>query len=78
MPTAVQNADALMNRDTAFFEGTAPKRSLGTATMKAVHRTRDNAGVLEVFRSDGVTVHASQAVTVDAADLPIDELGGAA
>lgn len=52
-------------------------KSLGTAVMKAVHRLRDNAGSLEIYRSDGTTVHASQTVTTDAAADPIDELTGA-
>jgi hypothetical protein len=46
--------------------------------MKAVHRIRDNAGTLQIFRSDGATVHASQTVTTDDTLKPIDELSGAA
>ena len=71
-------ADSLMVRASSNWEATAPVQSLGTAVMKAVHRLRDNAGVLEIYRSNGTTVHAEQAVTTDPAAEPIDEMGGAA
>lgn len=77
-PTAVAIADAVMTRASSNWEATAPVKSLGMAVMKACHRVRDNAGTLEVYRADGTTLHASQAVTGDATNLPIDELGGAA
>jgi hypothetical protein len=60
------------------WEASAGVKSLGAAVMKAVHRIRDNAGTLEIFRSDGSTVHASQTVTTDDTLKPIDELSGAA
>lgn len=60
------------------WEGSAAPKSLGTAVMKATHRLRDNAGTLEIYLSNGVTLHVSQTVTTDAALLPIDELTGAA
>jgi hypothetical protein len=71
-------ADGIMTRASSNWEGSAPVKSLGTAVMKAVHRIRDNAGTLEVYRSNGTTLHASQTVTTDAALEPIDELTGAA
>ncbi len=67
-------ADALLKRDMDQVEGAAPKHSLTTAVLKAVSRVRDNAGTLEVFRTDGTTVQLSQTVTVDAGLDPIDEL----
>lgn len=70
-------ADGVMTRASSNWEASAPVKSLGTAVMKAVHRTKDNAGSLQVFRSDGVTVHTTQAITTDAGNAPIDELGGA-
>jgi hypothetical protein len=70
-------ADAIFTRASSNWEAAAPVKSLGTAVMKAVHRIRDNAGSLEVYRSNGTTVHASQTVTTDAALNPIDELTGA-
>jgi len=60
------------------WESSAGVKSLGAAVMKAVHRIRDNAGTLEIFRADGTTVHASQTVTTDDTLKPIDELSGAA
>lgn len=63
---------------TSNWESSAGVKSLGAAVMKAVHRIRDNAGTLEIFRSDGTTVHASQTVVTDDTLKPIDELSGAA
>jgi hypothetical protein len=71
-------ADGVMVRPTSSYEVAAPVKSLGTAVQKATHRTRDNAGTLEIYRSDGATVHARQAITTDTTNQPIDELGGAA
>jgi hypothetical protein len=70
--------NAIFISPTSDWEASAPVKSLGTAVMKAVHRIRDNAGSLEVYRSNGTTLHASQTVTTDAALNPIDELTGAA
>lgn len=69
-------ADAIMVRASSNWEAAAPVKSLGVAVMKACHRTRDNAGTLEIYRSNGSTLHASQAITTDAGNDPIDELGG--
>jgi hypothetical protein len=70
-------ADAIMTRASSNWEATAPVKSLGAAVMKAVHRIRDNVGTLEIYRSDGLTIHASQVVTADATLNPVDELTGA-
>jgi len=70
-------ADGIMTRASSNWETTAPVKSLGAAVMKAVHRIRDNAGTLEIYRSNGTTVHASQTITTDVANQPIDELTGA-
>jgi len=70
-------ADGIMTRASSNWEATAPVKSLGAAVMKAVHRIRDNAGALEIYRSNGTTIHASQTITTDAANQPIDELTGA-
>ena len=71
-------SDGIMTRASSNWEASAPVKSLGAAVMKAVHRIRDNAGTLEIYRSNGTTVHASQTVTTDATLNPIDELTGAA
>lgn len=69
--------DGMFIRASSNWEASAPVKSMGTAIMKAVHRIRDNAGTLEIYRSNGTTVHASQTVTEDASLDPIDELTGA-
>ena len=71
---ATEIADAILSRDIDQVEATAALHSLTTAILKAVSRVRDNAGTLEIFRTDGVTLHMSQTVTVDATLDPVDEL----
>lgn len=66
--------DGMFVRDADQYEVAAPVHSLGMAVLKAVSRVRDNAGTLEVYRTDGTTLKASQTVTTDAANDPIDEL----
>lgn len=75
---AQEIADTILQRDIDQVEAGAAIHSLCTAILKAVARIRDNAGTMEIFRTDGVTVHASQAITTDAALQPIDELGTSA
>lgn len=70
-------ADAMLKRDMDQVEAAAGVHTLCTAVLKAVGRIRNNAGTLEVYRTDGSTVHASQTITTDAANDPIDELTGA-
>ena len=67
-------ADALLKRDIDQVEASAALHSLGTAVLKSVSRIRNNAGTLEVFRTDGITVHMKQTVTTDSANEPVDEL----
>ena len=67
-------ADAILSRDVDNVEATAPVHSLCVAILKAVSRIRDNAGTLEVYRTDGLTLKMSQTVTTDAALDPVDEL----
>jgi len=67
-------ADAILKRDIDQVEATAAVHSLTTAILKAVSRIRDNAGTLQVFRTDAITVHMSQTVTTDATLDPVDEL----
>lgn len=61
-----------------LLESQAAKKSLYTAIAKAVHKTEDAAGTLNIYRSDGSTVHATQTIGTDAANLPLDSLTGAA
>ena len=67
-------ADALLKRDIDQVEASAALHSLGTAVLKSVSRIRHNAGTLEVFRTDGITVHMKQTVITDSANEPVDEL----
>jgi hypothetical protein len=71
---ALEIADATLTRDMDQVEGAAALHSLCTAILKAVSRIRDNAGTLEIYRTNGAVIHMSQTVTVDAALDPIDEL----
>jgi hypothetical protein len=77
-PTVI--ADTILTRQTSAVEATikAGPLCLGAAVMKAVHKVRDNAGTLEVADSTGDyagTNALSAAITVDAANQPIDEIG---
>jgi hypothetical protein len=76
IPTAIQNADALLKRDVDNVEATAPVHSLASALLKLVSRFKASTG--ETFRTDAVTVHMTQTPTVDASADPITELGAAA
>lgn len=67
-------ADAILSRDVDNVESTAAVHTLCSAILKAVSRVRDNAGTLEVYETNGTTLHMSQTVTVDSGLDPIDEL----
>jgi hypothetical protein len=67
-------ADDILSRDVDNVEATAAVHTLCTAVLKAVSRIRDNAGTLEVYRTNGTTVHMEQTITTDASNEPIDEL----
>lgn len=67
-------ADGILSRDVDQVESTAPVHSLCSAILKGVSRIRDNAGTLEVYRTNGSTIHMSQTITVDSGLDPIDEL----
>jgi hypothetical protein len=67
-------ADAILSRDIDQVEATAALDSLCTAILKAVSKVKDNAGTLEVYRTNGSTLHMSQTITTDAALDAISEL----
>jgi hypothetical protein len=71
---ALEIADAILIRDVDNVESSAPVHSLTTAILKAVSRVRDNAGTLEIYRTNGTTLHASQTITGDAGLNPVKEL----
>lgn len=66
--------DGMFIRDIDQVEASAPVHSITSAILKAVSRIRDNAGTLEIYRTNGTTIHMSQTVTVDATLDPVDEL----
>jgi hypothetical protein len=68
-------ADATLQRDMDQVEAGAPVHSLTTAVLKGVARTEDDGtGSLDIYRTDGVTVHASQTISTDPTADPIDGL----
>lgn len=70
-------ADALLKRDMSAVEASAAIVSLCTAILKLVSRFKaDNAGNAEIYRTNGTTVHARQAVSHDPITA-ISELGRA-
>ena len=77
LAAAAQNniADALLKRDIDQVEATAAIHSLCTAVLKAVSKIKDNAGTLEIYRTDGATLQASQVLSTDAAADPIIQQG---
>ena len=77
-PTATAIADAVMTRASSNWEASAPAKSLGTAVMKMTHRVESASGSLNIYRSDGSTLHVAQTETTDAAADPLIGLGGAA
>ena len=66
-------ADAILNRDMDQVEGTAPVHSLTVAILKAVSRIKDNSGVLQTYKTDGVSIIAQQTLTVAATSPPVTE-----
>lgn len=72
-------ADQVMTRASSAWEDAAPAKSLGGATMAAVHKAdiNDSTGNLDVYFSNGVTVKFSRVVTTNATRDPIDSFGGA-
>lgn len=72
IPTATENADALLKRDIDQVEAVAAVHSLASAVLKLVSRFKAASG--ETFRTDGATVHMTQAVT-QGSITPITELG---
>lgn len=70
---ALEIVDAMFQRDMDQVEGGAAIHSLCTAVLKAVSRVRDNSGVEETYKTDGVTIMAQRTLTADPTNQPIDE-----
>lgn len=71
-------ADGVLSRDVDQAEGTAAIHSLLSAVLKAVSKVIDDSGTLKTYRTDGTTLHMSQALTTDANNEPIDSVAVAA
>jgi hypothetical protein len=76
IPTATENADALLQRDIDNVEASAPVHSLTSAILKLVSRFKASTG--ETYRTNGTTVHMTQTPTTDPAADPVTELGAGA
>lgn len=68
-------ADDLLGRDVGDVESTVAVHSLASAVLKAVSKVEDDSGTLKTYRTDGTTLHMSQAIGTDASADPIDSLG---
>lgn len=75
-PTADDVALAVMRRDVDGDAAAAAKQSVCNAVLALTSRqVDDGAGHLKTYRKDGTTVILTQAITTDAAALPVKELG---
>lgn len=73
IPSAIENADALLKRDVDNVEATAAVHSLASAVLKLVSKFDGATGI--TYRTDGTTAHMTQAVTTDGDADPISALG---
>jgi hypothetical protein len=76
IPTANENADALLKRDLDQVEASAAIHSPASAFLKLVSRFVASTGV--TYRTNGSTVHMTQTPTTNAGADPVTELGVAA
>ena len=73
LPTAIENADALLKRDIDNVEATAAVHSLCSALLKLVSKFEASTG--KTYRTDGTTTHMTQTVTTDDSADPITTIG---
>src|SRR3990167_3780153 len=64
LPTAIENADALLIRNVSNVEATAAEDSLCTIVLAALHWTLSGT-TLTIYRTDGSTPHATKTATTD-------------
>lgn len=72
IPTAIENADALLIRNVSSVEATAAKQSLASVILKLT--SRFNALTGRTYRTNGTTVHMTQTPTTNAAMTAIEQL----
>jgi hypothetical protein len=70
LPTAIENADALLGRSVANSQATAAEWSLCTLVLAALESSIAGS-TWTIYRTDGTTVHATKTVTTDAAADPV-------
>jgi hypothetical protein len=77
VPTGNQIADAVLARDVASAEGSAPRTSLATTILAMTNKanTFDHAGYLTIYRTDGVTEHTRIHLSTNHDADPIDGVG---
>lgn len=68
--------DLLLEAISTIEADTPGDRTLYTAIAKSVNKIARNAGTLEIYRTNGTTIHATQAISTDPNNQPIDELAG--
>ena len=75
IPTADETALAIVCRDVDTDAAAAAKQSVCTAVLALTSKQVDDAGNLKTYRKDGTTLILTQAITTDAAALPVKQLG---
>jgi hypothetical protein len=70
IPTATENADALLARSVSNVEGSAAEHSLATLVLLALESIR-NGDVLTIKKTDGTTTYLTKALTRDESAVPV-------
>jgi hypothetical protein len=74
-PSATTIADAVLSRALTTAEATAGRVSLCTLVLALTSKAFVTSGVLNVYRTDGTTLHAQIPVASDANAEPIVGIG---
>jgi len=70
IPTATENADAILSRNASNVEGSAGEHTLCTVIL-AMLEGSVSGSTWTIKRTDGSTTHATKTVTTDATAHPI-------
>lgn len=68
-------ADAVLTRNVSSVEASAAKTTIAGIVLKLMSRTKMTPTELEIYRTNGATLFASQARTINTALQPTGELG---
>jgi len=73
LPTAIENADALLNRDmaTGTDSGSPTVRTVRQALRALRNKWTNSAGTYTVYKENDTTASWTSTITTDAAGLPI-------